>query len=108
MFRFFDRKKNSANKQEYLFKDHPDTACFVCDHVLNLQRPILYAAHDESDGSWQFLCGGTDHTEEQVRIISLLQATKLDASINGLVELAVGFSAERTGQQDKWVTFSSQ
>ncbi len=55
----------------YNFSELKDTACFVCDHVLNKERSILYVGHDIDDSSWQFMCGENDHTEENARIISL-------------------------------------
>ncbi len=52
MFNLFGQKKSNTNKTEYKFKEAENTACFVCDHVLSKQRPILYATHDKEDGSW--------------------------------------------------------
>ncbi len=31
------------NKGSYRFREHKSTACIVCAHVMNKERPILYA-----------------------------------------------------------------
>lgn len=108
MFNLFGQKKSNTNKTEYKFKEAENTACFVCDHVLSKQRPILYAAHDKEDGSWQFLCGQDDHTETNAKIISLKHATKIDLTINDLYEMPLGVGAERKNTKDKWVPFRLQ
>jgi hypothetical protein len=101
MFSLF--KKN--NKSEFKFKEPENTACFVCDHVLNGQRPVLFAAHDSDDGSWQFMCGQTDHTEENAKIISLKQATQIDTTINELYEMLLGVGAQRDAKGSIWKVF---
>lgn len=102
MFNLFGQKKSDTNKTEYKFKEAENTACFVCDHVLSKQRPILYVAHDKEDGSWQFLCGQDDHTEANAKIISLKNATVIDTTINDLYEMPLGVGAERKSIKDKW------
>jgi hypothetical protein len=82
-------------KTDFKFKEPENTACFVCDHVMNMERPILLVTHDFEDGSWQFLCGQTDHSEGNIRIISLKNATKIDNSINELLEMPIGVGAAR-------------
>ncbi len=108
MFNLFGQKKSDTNKSEYKFKEAENTACFVCDHVLSKQRPILYVAHDKEDGSWQFLCGQDDHTEASAKIIFLKNATVIDTTINDLDEMPLGVGAERKSTKDKWVPFRQQ
>ncbi len=98
-------KKLFRNKTEYKFKEAKNTACFVCDHVLKKERDILFVTHDHEDSSWQFLCGQDDHTDDNIRIISLEEATKLDNSINELFEMPVGVGAEREKIGMKWTPF---
>lgn len=90
---------------EYKFEDPENTACFVCDHVMNRQRPILYVAHFASDSYWQFTCGQSDHADENIKIISLLHATQIDNSINELYEMPLGVGAERNSINDQWEPF---
>lgn len=101
MFSFF--KKN--NQPIFKFKEPENTACFTCDHVLKRQRPILFASHDDEDGTWQFMCGQNDHTEENAKVISLKQATNIDPTINDLYEMPLGVAAERETIQAPWKPF---
>lgn len=101
MFNLFKKKNSSFFK----FNEPENTGCFVCDHVLSRQRPILYALHDRDDSSWQFMCGQNDHTEGNAKLISLKQATEIDDSINDLYEMPLGVGAERKTTTSKWVPF---
>lgn len=104
MFNLFAQKKNDPPKGEFKFKDSATKACFVCDHVLSKQRPILYVAHD-AEGDWQFLCGQDDHTEKNAKIISLKNVTELDQTVNDLYEMPLKVGAERKTIKDKWKPF---
>lgn len=95
-------KKSNQKKSVYKFQDPENTACIVCDHVFNNDRPILHVTHDADDGGWQFMCGMDDHDESNAKIISLKQATEIDSSINDLYEMPLGVSAERETIKDKW------
>jgi len=87
----------------YKFLEPQNTACFVCDHVMNKLRPILYVTHEDED--WQFLCGHNDHTDSNIKIISLKQATEIDPSINDLYDMPLGIGADRKSIKDKWEPF---
>lgn len=100
MFNLF--KKKNIQTSEYKFQDAENTVCFVCDHVLNKERPILNVTHDKEDGIWQFMCGQNDHDESNAKIISLKQATELDNTINDLYEMPLGVGAERESINEKW------
>ena len=94
-----------GNKSDFKFNETKNTACFVCNHVLEKKRPILFVSHDKEDGSWQFLCGENDHTDENIRIISLEEATILDSTLNDLYEMPEGIGAEREKVGMKWKPF---
>ncbi len=93
-------------KKEYKFQESEETACFVCDHVMNKTRPILYVTHEQEDGFWQFLCGHPNHIDSNIKIISLKQVTGLDATVNDLFEMPLGVGASRKSTNDKWEPFS--
>ena len=99
MFNLFRRKK-----VKYEFQEPEATACFVCRHVLHMKRPILYVAHD-SDGDWQFLCGHNYHSDDDVKIISLKEITKIDPSVNDLYEMPLKVGAERETVTHRWKPF---
>lgn len=90
----------------FAFKDAPDTACIVCQHVMDGKNPITFISHDEEDGMWQFLCS-EDHNLEDIRLISLAEACKLDESINQVADLPCGFVMERTEAKGRWKAYSS-
>ena len=101
----FFRKKPQQNI-DFKFKEPANTACFVCDHVAYKTRPILYTTHEAEDGAWQFLCGFKDHSEANIKIISLKQVTEIDPSINDLHAMPLGAGVERRSINDKWVPFN--
>jgi hypothetical protein len=93
---------------EYKFKEAATTACFVCSHVLNRERPVLLVTHDD-DGEyeyWQFLCGETDHDDAQIKITSMKKATEIDPSVNDLHDMPVGVRADRKSIKDPWKPFT--
>jgi hypothetical protein len=94
-------------KSDYKFDLPKNTACFVCNHVLNKERPILLVSHDEADSNWQFLCGKNDHDDQSIRIISLEEVTELDNSINDLFDLPEGVTAERVDIGLTWTPYKS-
>ncbi len=85
----------------FSFSDQPNTAVFVCSHVLKRERPILLASHDE-DGYWQFLCG-YNHSDGDAKIISLYSAYELDNSIEKLADLDYGHRVEREDISSEWI-----
>lgn len=89
------------NQKTFPFHDAPNTATLVCCHVMNRERPILFASHDEEDGMWQFLCGGS-HKTEDAHLIALHEVFELDNSIGALAEMPCGCCAERKNLEDKW------
>ncbi|MES2808845.1 MAG: hypothetical protein V4619_09490 [Bacteroidota bacterium] len=92
------------SNNRYKFKEPETTACFVCEHVMSGERPVLLVTHDE-DGQyeyWQFLCGEDDHTDGNITITSMRKATQIDPSINELHELTLGTSADRKNRAAPW------
>jgi len=90
----------------YKFNDPKNTACFVCNHVFNKERPILYVTHEAEDGLWQFLCGDNDHShDDDYKVIALEQVTAIDESVNDLYEMPYGVGALRDGKLSGWQPF---
>ena len=87
---FFTKKKQTLS---FPFGDQQNTACIVCCHILEGQ-PILYASHDEDDGMWQFLCGGS-HGVEDAKVVALGEVFDLDPSIEKVAEMPCGYCATR-------------
>ena len=94
----FGKKRREENV--FPFADSPNTAAFVCCHVLDGERPVLRVTHDE-DGYWQFLCGG-GHTEAEARVVSLEEAYSIDKSTGALAGMDYGCTAERDTPGGEW------
>ena len=84
------------------FEDAPNTACIICRHVLDEGSDILYVSHDEEDGMWQFLCGGS-HEMEDAKVVSLYAAFMTDPSVGKLANMPFGCVAERKSVAAEWV-----
>jgi hypothetical protein len=87
---------------DFPFIDDPATACFVCRHVLEKSRPILFVSHEADDGAWQFLCNFDDHGDDDIKIIALEEAVEMDPTIGTLSSMPKGFAAIRTAQSLPW------
>lgn len=94
-----------GSKSKYSFSDPENTACLTCNHVLDQGADIVYVTHDADDGMWQFLCGLEEHESEDAKMISLGQISKVDASVNDLHEMPLGFGATRENRNAKWQPF---
>ena len=70
------------------------------------KNPITFISHDKEDGMWQFLCS-EDHNLEDIRLISLAEACKIDESIGQVADLPRGFVMERTEAKGRWKVYSS-
>ncbi|GET35090.1 hypothetical protein PbJCM13498_39530 [Prolixibacter bellariivorans] len=90
------------DKSRYKFEEEMNTACLTCVHVMTKSKPILFVSHDD-DSSWEFSCGANGHSEEEIKIISLEEATDIDGSINELASMPEGVCAERESIGAKWM-----
>jgi hypothetical protein len=87
---------------DWKFPDPEDLATFTERAIVERERPVLYAAHDVSDGGWQFLTGG-ELSEAGVQLVSLAQIVELDPSLAQLADLPLGWHAERVTAESAWV-----
>lgn len=69
--------------------------------VFEQQLPVLYVSHDAEDAAWQFLCGTTNRIED-ARIVSLGDVVGRDPSLAELVDLPLGWVAERDHLGAPW------
>ena len=91
-----------ARLERFDFKDPPNTAAFICQHVA-AGDPILYVSHDE-DGDWQFLCGrphGED-APQRAGLVCLADVVRRDPELNTLATLCSGHHVERTSAAAAW------
>jgi hypothetical protein len=64
---------------------------YVCSHVFCRTRPILLVAHDEGD--WQFMCAGTDHDQDDCRVVGVGHLIDRDPTLNECADLPEGSRA---------------
>ena len=86
---------------KFPFNDAPNTATIICNHILEQDADILYVSHDEDDGMWQFLCGGS-HDITDAKLVSLEEVFALDNSIAQLANMPCGYIATREDTAAEW------
>jgi len=82
------------------FDQGPNVAAITVRSVVN-GDPILYVSHDSGDHSWQFLDGRPPDVEE-VRVIAMHEALRIDPTLRQIADLPPGWIAWRKGASGPW------
>lgn len=77
-----------------------EMAAFICSHVFENSRPILYVSR--SHGDWQFLCGD-EHPGEIPKVCGRNHLLQRDATLVELMDLPADWEAERVKPDDPWI-----
>jgi hypothetical protein len=77
-----------------------ETPAFVCPHVFQRTRPVLFVSRD--GGDWHFLCGGGHPNEEKPRVVGLNHLMESDPTLQQLEDLPVEWEAERVSIDAPW------
>lgn len=79
-----------------------ETKTYVCTHVFESSRPVLYVTRPEGD--WCALCGD-DHSDDAAsyRVVGLGHVVEADPSIQEILDLDAGEEAERPAVGERWV-----
>ena len=80
------RLKKRGNNPKYNINE----TCLACKHILRDNKPILYIKRDKNKGDYQFLCGLDDHTETDMKNITLGEMIKVNGKIEKLLPLELG------------------
>ena len=83
------------------FADPPNVAVITVTQVLRQGMPVVYVSHDEDDGGWQFLHGGSV-TSADAMVVGLKEMIRHDPSLAELADLPLGWCAERQTMGSKW------
>jgi hypothetical protein len=83
------------------FEDARNTASITTAQILAGTHPILLVTHDSDDGTWQFLCGTTDQSEDG-RVVGLGSVVDRDPSVAELADLPLGWRAWRESPTKPW------
>ena len=93
---------NSPSTPDWPFTDPKNVAVFTTTQVVQLGQPILYVAHDEDDGAWQFHTGGQQISEDDAMIVALHEIVEHDSTVCELADLPWGWFAEREHVGGPW------
>ena len=94
---------NEKNVTEnWPFDDPPNVAVITTHRIIRGGYPILYVAHDDEDGDWQFL-DGLDFTVDDGSVVSLRSIVNRDQTVLELADLPYGWYAERPDVNTAWV-----
>jgi hypothetical protein len=77
-----------------------EEAAFVCSHVFEKTRPILYVSRE--GGDWQFLCGEEHSPTEKPRVVGAAHLFARDPSLREVADLRPDWEAERIGVGTPW------
>ena len=102
VFPFVKSRSKRSIKTAFPFYDAPNTATIICCHAMNEDAPILFASHDEDDGMWQFLCGGS-HDDDDARLVALEEVFEIDNSVGELKKMPCGCYATRENRESSWI-----
>jgi hypothetical protein len=76
----------------------PHEPAYLCKHVFDQARPVLLVLHD--DLGWQLVCG--EAHEDEPRVVGLSHVVASDASLAGILDLPLGYEAERAAVGGPW------
>ena len=82
-------------------EDKMERLVYVCRHVFENSNPVLLVCH-ESDGDWQFLCGGTHNKEEPI-VVGMEHILDRDRTLLVTLKIPPGWEAERRDVSSMWV-----
>lgn len=82
-----------------------ETKSYVCIHVFDGTRPVLYVTRPEGD--WCALCGD-DHPDEasSYRVVGLGHVVDRDPTVGEVLDLSPNEEAERSSVGAPWVRSS--
>jgi hypothetical protein len=92
----------SSSLFDWKFSDPPHTRVFLSKAVHSGRELITYVSHDAEDGAWQFLGDSMAGGEEPV-ISCFHHPIDDDSSLKELVDLPLGWWAEREKPGEPWV-----
>ena len=82
--------------------DPLDPIAVTLSEVASGERHVLLVIHDEGHGGWQFY-DGDDVSQRKPHIIPKEQLLKIDSSLHEIVDLPVGWRAERRSKRHAWI-----
>lgn len=82
-------------------RDIDHTKVYVCVHVFERSRPVLYVTRP--DGDWCMLCGATHaDSSDEYRVVGLGHLIAMDPSLTEVLDLLPQEEAERSEVGANW------
>lgn len=91
----------SSRKQRSSKVRNREEAAFVCSHIFDQRRPVLYVCRQ--GGDWQFLCGAEHAPTELPRVVGAAHIFERDPSLKEVADLRVDWEAERRAIGEPWL-----
>jgi hypothetical protein len=88
-------------RNRWPFDQAPNVAAITTRQVIEQKLPILSVTHYSDDGSWGFVCGTTDATEDG-RVIAMSEALEIDPTLREIADLPPGWTARRERVGSMW------
>lgn len=89
------------------FDQGPRVAALVTRQVLNDGLPVLRVTHYSDEHDWAFVCGTTVSTDD-LRLIAMEEALKLDPTLRTIADLPPGWTARREEVGGLWHRFHNE
>ena len=86
---------------DWKFEDSPHAKAYLSKAVDDRLEPVTFVSHDADDGAWQFL--GDSMTDSGGVLVCLHHPIDRDRSLIELVDLPLGWYAERNKVGDPWI-----
>ena len=85
----------------------PHQKTYTCTHVFERERPAKLVIHEAT--SWSVLCGG-EHPDHHTayRVVGLGHLVEHDCGLMEILDLPVGFEAERLAHEGTWERIASE
>lgn len=81
--------------------DSQHTKAYVCVHVFERSRPVLYVTRP--DGDWCMLCGEIQpDNSDEYRVVGLGHLIDMDSSLTEVMDLLAQEEAERSQVGGSW------
>jgi hypothetical protein len=96
-----DVHQHTFSPAEWPFDDPVNVGAFATISVMERRDPILFAAHADDDGSWEFHTGEAI-PDGQLKYVCLGCIFERDRSIGELADLPYGWEASRKDRGLPW------
>jgi hypothetical protein len=86
------------------FDQQPRVAAITTRQVIEQGFPILRVVHYSDDEDWAFTCGTTNDSND-IRVIAMEEALRIDQTIAEVADLPPGWRATRTFLGAPWARY---